>query len=1104
MNNDMKRILACLLSSGCLLSNVPIYAMSNENLSVVLDNALSEQKMNNLDMFSYTDFIKGYNRLYGASFLSLDSENPIVSVSEHKNWSNQNLVFKINAKDNAGIRSITWYTDEVGENAQSGNHTVNVDTDEPNSSITNETELLEAIEAASNGSSESSTVVLENSISVESVLNIPNGVTLNVNSDVTLTLLGGLSNDGTLENEGTLFIGSEQVLLSGSNSFDNMGRLLNNGDLYINSAFYNNGDLDNNGSIYIGNILLSDLEVPSGCDYKLTSVENNTVHYQVMGTTDSFSSQDWGLNADVPPHFSEFVLSNLNIGGSFVGIKQYNEAFSYYYDNINDGTLNSAENLKVKAYSSPYSLYLLADGSGNVDNKSISVDLYYAGSAGTFTLDEVNRILGYVIDYSSLSINAPIIEEESIPLEELVPAEDILPEEDLENGETEILPEEDLENGETEILPEEDLGNDETETLPEEDLENGETEILPEEDLGNDETETLPEEDLGNDETETLPEGDLENGEGETLPEEDLGFTEDEGKLDNNVSNDSDTVESDIGDSTLINNLPSINVLNRLSGEQSSNSDEVLFDITMVNEGDYTLTIEVMDISGNITTVTREVHIDKTAPILDEIIVQDAKSDKILTDNFASKDGLIFTISSSDTLSGVSSTEYRMGSGEWKKIENNTLKLVDEYNGDIYFRSIDNAGNVSEESQISVSIDRTGPILNVSNTESWSNGSPAFTFRVEDLSFPIRIDWSSKNSSDKTLEVGTFETTSGKTNNLNLRYSGEYDVIIRATDSVGNYKTWSVPVKVEKASDVKTPVLDTNGYKEGTLSDKDITIDLKCPTTPPSGLKYFEYSLDDGDTWEETDGEFYIEKEEPFNGEVIFRTVSKAGNKSVATEPFEIKMSEMFTVTFNTNGGNKLSKLEVKSNSVLTNLPTPTRSGYKFNGWYLDSNLTSKLATNYKVTKNIILYASWTKLQTGFKTDGIDIKGENYYLNDGISVSSSITKGYIYGRPNNQFAGKDNLTRAEFATIIDRVFDFKNSSLKSGFSDTVNHWAEDSIIMLYSSGVITGVGNNQFAPDNPITMEEVLLILGRIVNVDNYSKENALVSRTNTNYTLLS
>lgn len=40
----MKRILACLLSSGCLLSNVPIYAMSNENLSVVLDNALSEQK----------------------------------------------------------------------------------------------------------------------------------------------------------------------------------------------------------------------------------------------------------------------------------------------------------------------------------------------------------------------------------------------------------------------------------------------------------------------------------------------------------------------------------------------------------------------------------------------------------------------------------------------------------------------------------------------------------------------------------------------------------------------------------------------------------------------------------------------------------------------------------------------------------------------------------------------------------------------------------------------------------------------------------------------------------------------------------------------------
>lgn len=44
-------------------------------------------------------------------------------------------------------------------------------------------------------------------------------------------------------------------------------------------------------------------------------------------------------------------------------------------------------------------------------------------------------------------------------------------------------------------------------------------------------------------------------------------------------------------------------------------------------------------------------------------------------------------------------------------------------------------------------------------------------------------------------------------------------------------------------------------------------------------------------------------------------------------------------------------------------------------------------------------------------------------------------------------------------------------------TDTVNHWAKDSINYLVGKGIINGVGNNQFAPNNNITRAEFVKIL---------------------------
>ena len=68
-----------------------------------------------------------------------------------------------------------------------------------------------------------------------------------------------------------------------------------------------------------------------------------------------------------------------------------------------------------------------------------------------------------------------------------------------------------------------------------------------------------------------------------------------------------------------------------------------------------------------------------------------------------------------------------------------------------------------------------------------------------------------------------------------------------------------------------------------------------------------------------------------------------------------------YTVSFETNGGNKISSERVKRNSTLTEPTAPTKEGFDFAGWYTDKDLKTKYDFSAKVTKSITLYAAWTK-----------------------------------------------------------------------------------------------------------------------------------------------
>lgn len=83
--------------------------------------------------------------------------------------------------------------------------------------------------------------------------------------------------------------------------------------------------------------------------------------------------------------------------------------------------------------------------------------------------------------------------------------------------------------------------------------------------------------------------------------------------------------------------------------------------------------------------------------------------------------------------------------------------------------------------------------------------------------------------------------------------------------------------------------------------------------------------------------------------------------------------SQSHKITFNKNAKNatlKTTSKQVKTNSKYGTLPTPTRSGYYFLGWYTKASGGSKVTASkvFKLTKNQTLYAHWTKADLGKAT----------------------------------------------------------------------------------------------------------------------------------------
>lgn len=99
-------------------------------------------------------------------------------------------------------------------------------------------------------------------------------------------------------------------------------------------------------------------------------------------------------------------------------------------------------------------------------------------------------------------------------------------------------------------------------------------------------------------------------------------------------------------------------------------------------------------------------------------------------------------------------------------------------------------------------------------------------------------------------------------------------------------------------------------------------------------------------------------------------------------------------------------------------------------------------------------------------------------------IQSWIDQELIKGYEDGTFKPENNITRAEFMTLVNGAFDYTETE-EISFSDVAEDaWYAEAVKKAKAAGYITGYPDNTMRPDSPISREEAATIITGITQVE--------------------
>ncbi|MBE5723245.1 MAG: hypothetical protein EGR31_07490 [Clostridium sp.] len=198
-----------------------------------------------------------------------------------------------------------------------------------------------------------------------------------------------------------------------------------------------------------------------------------------------------------------------------------------------------------------------------------------------------------------------------------------------------------------------------------------------------------------------------------------------------------------------------------------------------------------------------------------------------------------------------------------------------------------------------------------------------------------------------------------------------------------------------------------------------------------------------------------------------------------------------YTLTFETNGGDSMQAIRAARGKTLDlSAYTPMRDGYDFGGWYADKALTQRI-TEIKLSGSKTVYADWKKREPdepdAVKNPFADVNAGDWFYRD---VLFSYEKGLMSGMDAAAFAPYANTTRAQIAAIFYRMEGSPAVEGENSFTDVVRGsgtaWFYDAVTWAQQNGIMGGYSNSSFAPNDPITREQLAAIFYRYAQYKGY------------------
>ena len=204
------------------------------------------------------------------------------------------------------------------------------------------------------------------------------------------------------------------------------------------------------------------------------------------------------------------------------------------------------------------------------------------------------------------------------------------------------------------------------------------------------------------------------------------------------------------------------------------------------------------------------------------------------------------------------------------------------------------------------------------------------------------------------------------------------------------------------------------------------------------------------------------------------------GNAKIGKVAFTLKTevpAKYITISFDPNGGTgtmKPMRVKAGENYTLPECTFTPPEGREFAGWLAVNGYVYPAGDIVSSINSSVLKATWKDTAEVDVTQMFTDVTKNWAY---PGIQYCVTHQLMSGVGGNLFAPKMTTTRAQIVQILYNLEGEPKVSGTTPFTDLTQNWYKDAVLWAYQTGVVSGTSATTFAPDLPVTREQIAVIL---------------------------